>query len=106
MKAPTTRLVPFLQEETTRQRQAYAQKTLEEGTLRQVMVEAARRGEEAIRIHLDMDIRGTPTAANLQEWATSEGLYLSWEARIATRPDGREDIIHEPELRWIETRLT
>lgn len=105
MKPRLARLTPHLVERTRAARETYAAEKLELDTIRLAMDEAAGRGEEALRVPLDCDVRETAAAAALTAWAAREELVLTWEMRPADRPDGRKEYIFDPEIRWMPSRI-
>jgi len=101
-------LLPELQKETRAALEKRAEVDLNPGVIRMAISNAAREGQTALRVKIpsNLDVRSTDAAAALVVWCKVEGLTLIWERREADMPDGRRVTVTEPEISWIEARLS
>ena len=103
MRDPRNALFPFLVKETATAREAIAAKLYKLDVVKTAIIEAATRGERAVRISdrgLVVDLRGTEAAKTLADWIGQNGMTLEWLERQAERPNGLKVTIGEPVISW------
>lgn len=105
MKPGLAQLSRHLVEQTRRTRERLATEKLAIEAIRLQLDQAAQRGEDAVRIRLELDLRDTGAAKALNAWAGKEGLGITWEMRPHDLPDGRRITVYDPEIRWISVGI-
>jgi hypothetical protein len=95
-------LLPTLQDESQRQREAAAAALFNLDAVRLALHQAAHKGQSTMRLRTTLPgIQRTDAAKSLTEWCKHEGISLTWEKRLQDMPDeGRQVEIMEPEFSW------
>jgi hypothetical protein len=103
MRDPRNALMPFLMTESATAREAIAARLYKLDGVKSAIIEAATRGEQAVRISdraLLVDLRGTETAKKLADWIQQNGMTMEWLERQVERPNGLKVMIGEPVISW------
>jgi hypothetical protein len=108
MRSPLNAIKPFLVGEAASARERLAGELYNLDKLKGVVIEAANRGECAVKLAHDavaVDLKETEAAAKLAEWIEENGMRLEWVERLADRPNSLKVWIREPLISWANEKL-
>jgi hypothetical protein len=107
MKSPLNALRPFAEKQAQKTREELAALAFNLEAVKLAVIEAAVRGELAVKISIDKcatELRGTDAARALADWVAANKLTLEWVERLAERPNGLKAGIGEPVISWGDER--
>jgi hypothetical protein len=108
MLARLNAIKPFAVQEANKAREKVAGELLNLDGVKAAIIEAAMRGEFAVKLPLGalaVELRGTEAAAQLAAWAKENRLKLEWVERNIERPNGLKVKVAEAVLSWGEENI-
>jgi hypothetical protein len=107
MLARLNAIKPFALQEANKARDKIAGELLNLDRVKAAIIEAAMRGELAVKVPLGahaVELRGTDASELLAKWAKDNKLTIEWVERLAERPNGLKAAVAEPVISWGEER--
>jgi hypothetical protein len=103
MLARFNAIKPFAVQTANEAREKVAGELLNLDAVKGAIIEAALRGEFAVKVPLGshvVELRATEAAEKLAIWARENKLTVEWVERMAERPNGLKVAVAEPIISW------